>query len=85
MEQRDIGQQYDKLAEWWDERHSESKYGVAQVEVALDFAGRGGTALDVGCGAGGRFVPLLQDRGFEITGLDASQEMIRLALSLIHI
>lgn len=39
----------------------------------------GGKALDVGCGAGGRFVRLLQAGGFEVTGLDASAEMINLA------
>lgn len=75
----DIGQQYDALAAWWDACHASSTYGVAQVTRALDCAKPGGAALDVGCGAGGRFVRLLQSRDFTITGLDASAEMIRLA------
>jgi SAM-dependent methyltransferase len=36
-------------------------------------------ALDVGCGAGGRFIRLLQNKGFNITGIDVSAEMIKLA------
>lgn len=74
-----IGQQYDKIATWWSDHHVNSDYGVPQVERALAFAPNGGKALDVGCGAGGRFVRLFQKQGFEVTGLDASAEMINLA------
>jgi ubiquinone/menaquinone biosynthesis C-methylase UbiE len=75
----DIGQQYDEIAAWWNDRHMASKYGMQQVERALAFAAPRGKALDVGCGAGGRFVRLLEERGFEITGVDASSKMISLA------
>ncbi len=74
-----IGQQYDEIALWWNDRHKASNYGVAQVEKALAFSNASGKALDVGCGAGGRLMKLLEDRGFEITGIDASSEMINLA------
>lgn len=74
-----IGEQYDEIAVWWNDRHSDSVYGVPQVERALAMARSGGKALDVGCGAGGRFVRLLQRQGFEVTGLDASAEMVGLA------
>ncbi|MCT0199979.1 class I SAM-dependent methyltransferase [Synechococcus sp. CS-1325] len=36
-------------------------------------------ALDVGCGTGGRILSALEKAGFELTGLDVSQEMLRIA------
>lgn len=75
----DIGQQYDKIAAWWNERHIRSDYGVLQVKRALAFSPSQGKALDVGCGSGGRFVRLLAEKGFEVTGVDASSKMIKLA------
>lgn len=79
MEPSELGTKYDKLARWWHDRHADSAYGVSQFEKALGFASTGGKALDVGCGAGGRFVRILQNRGFAVTGLDVSREMIGLA------
>ena len=74
-----IGEQYDEIASWWNDRHLDSGYGLSQVKRALAMASSHGKALDVGCGSGGRFVRLLQERGFEVTGIDASAEMINLA------
>jgi 2-polyprenyl-3-methyl-5-hydroxy-6-metoxy-1,4-benzoquinol methylase len=79
MTSPDIGQQYDEIAGWWNERHDQSTYGLAQVDRALAFVPTGGKALDVGCGSGGRFVRRLKERHFEVIGVDASTEMIRLA------
>lgn len=75
----DIGQQYDAIAAWWNDRHDHSTYGLAQVDRALAFAPDGGTALDVGCGSGGRFVRRLMEKKFVVTGIDASAQMIDLA------
>jgi SAM-dependent methyltransferase len=74
-----LGTKYDRIAQWWHDRHVHSSYGVAQLEKALRFARQGGQALDVGCGAGGRLVRLLQSHRFSVTGLDVSIEMINLA------
>ncbi|QAU33428.1 class I SAM-dependent methyltransferase [Janthinobacterium sp. 17J80-10] len=79
MEPSLLGTKYDKIAQWWHERHVNSSYGVTQFERALRFTSREGKALDVGCGAGGRFVRILQSHDFAVTGLDVSKEMIRLA------
>lgn len=81
MEPALTGEKYDKIAQWWNDRHKNSGYGVKQLEKAVSFASSGGAALDVGCGAGGRFVRILQSNGFKIIGLDVSKEMIRLASS----
>lgn len=74
-----LGQKYDKIANWWQDRHAQSDYGVEQVEKALDFATGGGKGLDIGCGAGGRFVRRMRDKGYAITGLDVSEQMLELA------
>lgn len=69
---------YDQIAERWSNGRFEARNGVAQHERALSFtAERAGRALDVGCGASGRFIELLLTRGFEPEGLDISSEMLR--------
>lgn len=73
------GKKYNKIALWWHNRHFNSDYGIPQFEKAVGFASEEGKALDVGCGTGGRFIRILQDKGFSITGIDVSVEMIRLA------
>lgn len=79
MEPPVLGARYDKIAQWWHDRHVNSSYGVTQFEKAIRFASQGGKALDVGCGAGGRFIRILKSHGFSVTGLDVSLEMISLA------
>ncbi|WP_137166990.1 class I SAM-dependent methyltransferase [Salinimonas lutimaris] len=79
MKPAELGLKYDKIAQWWHNRHTSSSYGINQVKKAMSYGQHGGHALDVGCGAGGRFIRLLQSSGYTVTGLDVSQEMIRLA------
>lgn len=79
METANIGQQYDRIAAWWNDRHIASDYGIAQVKRALAFAAEGRRALDVGCGSGGRFIRLLEEADYDILGIDASAEMVELA------
>lgn len=76
-----LGKKYDKIAQWWQNEHDDSNYGVKQFEKAINFKSNGGKALDVGCGAGGRFIRILEDKKFSVTGIDVSEEMIKLASS----
>ncbi len=80
MKPKTLGTRYDKIASWWHQQHAGSRYGVAQVKRALQFCKRGGAALDVGCGAGGRLVRLMQQHELAVTGIDVSAEMIKLAI-----
>ncbi|MCB1671280.1 MAG: class I SAM-dependent methyltransferase [Gammaproteobacteria bacterium] len=80
MKPRVLGTRYDRIADWWHRHHQDSQYGVAQVRRALQFCKPGGSALDVGCGAGGRIVRLLQQHQLAVTGIDVSVEMIKLAI-----
>ncbi len=79
MDPKLTGTKYDKIAAWWDERYRDGEYGLAHIERALAYRQSSGNALDVGCGAGGRVVRALQARGYQVTGLDVSAEMLRLA------
>lgn len=79
MNPKDTGQHYDHIAEWWQTQHSNSTYGIAALERAIQFAKNRSTALDVGCGSSGRFIELLLREGFATTGVDVSSEMIALA------
>ncbi|MEO5976924.1 MAG: class I SAM-dependent methyltransferase [Chryseolinea sp.] len=74
-----IGLQYDKIAQWWHDKHNASDYGLKQIERAITYCGSVGTALDVGCGSGGRIIRKLTDAGYLVTGVDASAKMIQLA------
>lgn len=79
MQPEDIGRSYDEIAQRWLEPHLETN-GMRPHELALRFgAHAGGRALDVGCGCHGRFLRLLELRGFAVEGLDVSARMIALA------
>ncbi len=79
MQPSTLGEKYDKIADWWHERHFDSDYGVKQFKNALRFVSSYSKALDVGCGSGGRFIRILKTKRFNVTGIDVSKEMIKLA------
>lgn len=79
MQPSTIGEKYDKIANWWHKRHFDSDYGVEQFKSSLRFVSSNSNALDVGCGSGGRFIHILKTEGFNVTGIDVSTEMIKLA------
>ncbi|MGE4267855.1 MAG: class I SAM-dependent methyltransferase [Deferribacterales bacterium] len=72
------GRNYDKIAHWWQEQHRDSQYGISALKKTLAMCG-GNKALDIGCGAGGRFIHAMQAAGFAVTGVDISAKMIELA------
>jgi len=70
---------YNKIASHWDCPAFNRENGIKQHERALQFLSGIGNALDIGCGSSGRIIDLLQSRGFEVEGLDISEEMLRRA------
>jgi len=76
------GKNYDKIAEWWHNNHNESSHGLAQIGRAISYCRNRGKALDVGCGSGGRIIRKLLAEGFDVTGIDLSQNMIDIARGL---
>jgi 2-polyprenyl-3-methyl-5-hydroxy-6-metoxy-1,4-benzoquinol methylase len=71
---------YNKISRQW----AESRYTSFVSRLVIEFADRvkpNGTILDVGCGTGHPLGSYLSERGFKITGIDASESMINLARS----
>ena len=79
MTPNETGQAYNGLTHLWQSEKFNRTNGIAQHERAIAFTRQQRTALDVGCGCSGRFIDLLQRKGFVIEGVDISDEMIRLA------
>ena len=79
MEAIEIGQNYDKIAAWWEQNHKDSQYGVQYVRRAIHQVKNKYSALDVGCGSGGQIIDTILSAGFSLTALDVSQSMIQIA------
>jgi SAM-dependent methyltransferase len=73
---RETGRRYDAVAEKVDADLRESTYGVRFLERAIALCKTRRTALDVGCGSGGRMIDRLPSAGFQVTGLDVSRGML---------
>ena len=79
MHPRETGRRYDAVAAQVDADLRESAYGVSFLERAIAFCKTRGTALDVGCGSGGRMIDRLLSAGFQVIGIDVSRGMLDLA------
>lgn len=69
---------YTGFAEVYDELMTDVKYDVwadFYVEMMAAFGIRGGKICECACGTGGLTIPL-QRRGFHVTGVDLSQDML---------
>ena len=90
MKPADIGKAYDTITHLWDDKVFNMSNGMDAHNKALSFSKNQGEALDIGCGRTGRFIQLLLDQGYRPTGLDISEEMLKLArvkhpnVSFIH-
>ncbi len=56
-----------------------SDYGMKYVQKAMSLSKKNSKVLDIGCGSTGRTIDEALNNGFEITGIDVSSEMIRIA------
>jgi SAM-dependent methyltransferase len=76
MKPTDTGRLYDRIASWWEEQEGQATAGVDFTRAAIRLSAARRSALDVGCGTGGRIVAALSDAGFRVTGIDVSEAMI---------
>lgn len=79
MHPEELGQKYNKISKIYQKELKDSKYGLSQLQRAIDFSSKSGAALDVGCGAGGRIINALESSGFSVLGIDVASSMIDLA------
>ncbi|WP_448556687.1 class I SAM-dependent methyltransferase [Thalassotalea montiporae] len=79
MDTKQQASNYDKIAEHWNGSNFNRHNGIEQHKRAINFSNCNGKAIDIGCGSSGRIIELLLDKGFEVEGLDYSEEMLKLA------
>jgi SAM-dependent methyltransferase len=71
---------YDLIADRWSRDRGALPFREQPyVERLLQLVAPGGRILDLGCGSGKPIARYLLDRGYRVTGVDASPEMLRLA------
>jgi cyclopropane fatty-acyl-phospholipid synthase-like methyltransferase len=71
---------YDLIAERWSRDRDALRFRERPyVDRFVALASPGGHILDLGCGSGKPIARHLLDRGYRVTGIDASIEMLRLA------
>jgi cyclopropane fatty-acyl-phospholipid synthase-like methyltransferase len=69
---------YNKIAEQWAESRDKSFPG----KLVVDFCSKikaGGKVLDIGCGTGYPITTYLSEHGFNITGIDTSENLLQKA------
>lgn len=72
---------YDGLADWYDAEFNPTSLAGPAWELVTHLLGPGrGRLLDVGCGTG-TFAAGLAQRGWDVTGVDISDDMLRRARS----
>jgi len=79
MKPTDTGHLYDRIATWWNEQEHDLTSGIHFVHRAIMLCPKRDSALDVGCGSGGRMIAVLLNAGFQVTGIDVSEVMLECA------
>jgi len=70
---------YDGIADWYDTEFQPAPLESEAWELLLRLLGEGaGSLLDVGCGTGS-YTAALAERGWDVTGVDISEDMLRRA------
>jgi SAM-dependent methyltransferase len=70
---------YDGVADWYDRELATAELGASSRRVVMRLLGNGaGDLVDVGCG-GGSLAIELAERGWRVTGVDVSEDQLRLA------
>jgi len=77
----DEGKKYDLIASGFaqmrDSFNTEQKY----IDLLIDHLKPGANVLDVGCGSGFPIASYLIEHGFQVTGVDSSKELLKIAES----
>ena len=69
---------YDRIAEQWEQDRRKRGLDPCITELA-EMIPSSGSVLDIGCGTGYPIDVYLSEKGVSVTGIDPSEEMIRIA------
>ncbi|WP_421946170.1 class I SAM-dependent methyltransferase [Pedobacter sp.] len=78
-EQKDVYKVYDKIASWFAENNRTDVIEKRHLDAMISNIKANAEILDVGCGNGKPIFGYLQEKGFNVTGVDASLEMLKIA------
>ena len=79
MKEKDLARAYNKIAEWFDSTRTRALIEQPYLDVLCAALRPGAAILDLGCGTGEPILRFLAERGFALTGVDASAAMIEIA------
>ncbi len=74
--------EYKEFAKYYDKFYKNKNYNK-EVEFLINFINKNDKIIDIGCGTG-IHASLLQQKGFDIEGLDFSKEMLDIAKTRLH-
>ena len=75
----DIAGSYNRIAVWFDNNRTRTLIEKPYLDYLAQALSPGAAILDLGCGTGEPILRYLLERGFAVTGLDASAAMIDIA------
>jgi 2-polyprenyl-3-methyl-5-hydroxy-6-metoxy-1,4-benzoquinol methylase len=79
MKPAETASAYNQITHLWTSAKFDQSNGIEQHQKAISFTRKEGSAVDIGCGCTGRIIDLMLDSGFQTSGIDLSDEMIKLA------
>jgi SAM-dependent methyltransferase len=74
----DLKSTYNKIAQDWHKDHDGDIWWQEGTDIFLSFLQKNSSILDVGC-AGGYKTRYIANKGYTVTGIDFSEEMIKIA------
>lgn len=80
-EHKDTLAVYERNAQNWDQSRSRDLRELKWLEEFIRLLPAGSEILDAGCGAGEPIAKFLIDKGFKVTGIDSSQNMLEICRS----
>lgn len=78
-ERENVYQVYDKIANWFAENRPTELIEKAYLDEVIEHIPADGQVLDLGCGTGKPILEYLISKNFNVTGLDASKEILAIA------
>ena len=78
-DKNNIYKSYDKIAQWFDENRSRELFEKPVLDEVSNYLEPGCKILDLGCGMGEPIGKYFIEKGFNLTGIDASSKLLDIA------